>query len=420
MENMIENVQITMDEYLGLKNDIHENINRIAKSFVRIGQTLCRIEQTGAYRLEGYETLPEFARAEYDMKPSGVSRFVNVYKKFCESGQLKEKYEKYTYKQLVEMLNLPEEDQTLIGPKTSREDIRELKRFNREGMNDMHRLETWQDQESEEEEHRKLLTELLLSMFQQRSREEEFDRICSGILVGTMTEKEFAEIVNPSGSRTIRQGRTMAFLFDHEVRMKIWGENQPVVFTYGDLQTCFGETFKETLEEGENWWKHQFAREEHIEEAVPEEKSKLENPAPEPEKKTIAPAQKEPEKPKEETSVKPKEVKPTPGPMESKKETDPIKEAAPTSKIEEEEADQIRGQDSILNHPELLPDGYEAKAKVDGEPVAAEVEPTMAQRKKACLELVTIIQENLEIENYGAAIRSVDKLMVNLRVLGGE
>lgn len=446
MEHIMENVQITMDEYLGLKNDIHENINRIAKSFVRIGETLCKIEQTGAYRLEGYATLPEFAKAEYDMTDSGVSRFVNVYKKFCSNGQLKTEYEKYTYKQLVEMLNLPEEDMALIGPGSSREDIRELKRFNREGKNDTHRLETWQDQKPEEEEHRDLLKELLPAMFQQKSREEEFDRICSEVRTETMTDKEFSEIVNPSGSRTVRKGRVMAFLFDNEVRMKIWGENEPVIFTYTEMLNCFWEVFRETLKETRDWWSHEFVK------AAPEEEKtskKEEAPAagqpeknPEPavmqpreEETAIAPAQKSEEKPKivekkeRITSAADCEVAGSENINspdrdqsgdEAEKKTE-VSEDPPTQRAEmlkEPEDEQIPGQDSIENHPELLPDGYKAHAKVDGQPVFAEVELTIAQRKEECMSLISIVQGNIKIENYVAAAKHAEKLLEHLRKIG--
>ena len=92
---MEECTQITMEEYLGMKKEIRENITGIVKSFVTIGQTLMRIDQTRAYELDGYKSVTEMAKAEYGMSPGGVSRFLGVYKKYCEAGQLKEGDENY-------------------------------------------------------------------------------------------------------------------------------------------------------------------------------------------------------------------------------------------------------------------------------------------------------------------------------------
>ena len=111
---MEELQQITMDEYLGLKNEIKTHITTIVKSFVRIGETLCKIDQARAYELDGYKSVAEMAKAEYGMTAGGVSRFMGVYRKYCTAGQLNDGYENYSYAQLVEMMQLPEEDAELI------------------------------------------------------------------------------------------------------------------------------------------------------------------------------------------------------------------------------------------------------------------------------------------------------------------
>ena len=67
----------------------------IVKSFVRIGWQLTRINNSRAYELDGYKSIAEFARAEYDMSPSGVSRFMNVYEKYSVEGDTPELQERY-------------------------------------------------------------------------------------------------------------------------------------------------------------------------------------------------------------------------------------------------------------------------------------------------------------------------------------
>lgn len=440
----MEYAQITMDEYMGIKKDIHENITNIAKSFVRIGQMLCKVDQSRAYEIDGYKTLAEFAKAEYDMTASGVSRFVKVYKKYCEGNGIRQEYEGYTYAQLVEMLNLPEEDQQLIRSDTPREDIRELKRFNREGENDTHRLENWKDAGSEDREQEQGLKDMLKILFGKKDRESDFNTICQGLKAGSMTEKAFSELVNPSGNKTIRNGRTMAFLFENEIRMKIWGQDEPAVFSYQELMGCFKAVFGDVLGKEAGWWQTQFS---------PEEKKTEEHvQTPEPQKKPeIAPAQnqeknedghkaedsskqaagskkEEQEKEPEPESVKPVEEEKEPEksqekPKSSVEEPKKQEEAASEAKGQQvpvQEEGQIEGQDSILNHKEYLPEGYEVQqteAKVDGEPVQADVEPTAEQRKQRCEELIRIMQGNFEIGNYTAALKYARELCGHLEVM---
>lgn len=390
----MEYAQMSMEEYIGMKKDIHESIGKIVKNFVRIGETLCRIDQSEAYRLDGYSSLAEFAEAEYGMKRSGVSRFTGVYRKYCERGNLKQEYEDYTYAQLVEMLNLSDEDEKLIRPETSREEIRDLKRFNREGENDVHALETWK--ESKEEEHRKYLKEMLTILFQKKDRENDFDEICKGVKTGDMTTEAFSEYVNPGGSKTIRNGRTMTFLFENEIRMKIWGEDIPAVFSYEQLYESFKEQFQVILEEKAEWWKKQFEEksrgsdsEQKVEEQNPEEK-------PEPEKEKIAPAQKE-------------------------QNIQTAKNLKDEKTVEDEEGEEkIPGQDTILNHPEFLPDDLQTSAQVDGEPVPAAVEKTEEEHKKECWILLKEIDEAMAYGKYEDALQASRELVKKLEKVVSE
>ena len=88
-------------------------------------------------------------------------------------------------------------------------------------------------------------------------------------------------------------------------------------------------------------------------------------------------------------------------------------------KEEQLEEDQIPGQDTVMNHPELLPAGMEAQttATIDGEATNATVDPTREQRKDECLSLVSMIQGNIGIENYEAALKQARKLVEQLEAL---
>ena len=55
-------------------------------------------------------------------------------KKYSVQGdtpELREQYRDFNFSQLTEMLQLPEDDHAMIRPETKREDIRDLKKFNK-------------------------------------------------------------------------------------------------------------------------------------------------------------------------------------------------------------------------------------------------------------------------------------------------
>lgn len=115
----MEYMQLSMDDYIQSKNEIKQELGGIVKSFVKIGWQLTRIDKSQAYKHDGYNTITEFARAEYGMNPSGVSRFMNVYERYSAPGdtpELQEQYRDFKFAQLVEMLQLPEEDRQILSP----------------------------------------------------------------------------------------------------------------------------------------------------------------------------------------------------------------------------------------------------------------------------------------------------------------
>ena len=82
----MEYLQMTMDDYIQSKNEIKKDMVGIVKSFDRIGWLLTRINRSAAYKMDGYSTITEFAKAEYNMTASGVSRFMDVYERYSENG----------------------------------------------------------------------------------------------------------------------------------------------------------------------------------------------------------------------------------------------------------------------------------------------------------------------------------------------
>ena len=248
----MEYMQLSLDDYIQCKNDIKNNLGTIVKSFVRIGWQLSRIDKSGAYKNDGYNSIAEFAKAEYGMSATGTSRFIRVYEKYSVPGdtpELRDEYKDYNRSQLEEMLQIPEEDHEMIRPEAHKEDIRELNRFNKENESSPDNLLDWKNSQTTEEKIQATIYE-----FWHDNRE-----TMNTFFGSDMEMKDLAELLSPSGSRSYRKGTVflMFYNLDTEILVKVFGDD-PVKMTYQEFadrtrqifegaagdrawETCFGE-----------------------------------------------------------------------------------------------------------------------------------------------------------------------------------
>ena len=142
----MEYVQMTLDDWLSLKKKLENDLNGVAASFVRIGYTLRKIEDEKLYERDGYSSVTEFAKSEYGLSSSTVSRFMAINRRYSIDGyseKLRSEFAGIGSSKLSEMLALPDSDLSMIKPETPREAIRELKDFNKteeEGTSDRDRF----------------------------------------------------------------------------------------------------------------------------------------------------------------------------------------------------------------------------------------------------------------------------------------
>ena len=293
--------QITLDEYLMAKENIKKGLNQAMGNFVYIGYWLKKVRDSQSYRQDGYASIVEFGKGEYNLTDSAISRFMKINDEFSVGGygmELDEKYKDYGSSKLSEMLTLPALDRELIRPDTNRDDIRELKKLNREKPT---------------ENDSDLTVDMLQTLRDVFENDEAgFNLICRGC-----SDEEFSELINPGGNMVKRRGLSMIFFYPYQegLKYKKYGAD-PQTLDYRWLHQFFMDCFEESLQ-AYNPWKDAYGIEENEpalmdikEEAVSEEKK--EDLTPEEEAK-------EPEKPES------------------------IKE------------EQIPGQDNIMNHPEYLP-----------------------------------------------------------------
>lgn len=131
----MEYQQITLTEWQDMKKEIERDLLNVKLAFVRIGYNLRKIEEKELYRQDGYTSIAEFAKEEYGLGASTVSRFIAINKRFSIDGNsqfLDTRYTQYKSSALQEMLTLPDNDLEMITPETKRETIRELKKFNKD------------------------------------------------------------------------------------------------------------------------------------------------------------------------------------------------------------------------------------------------------------------------------------------------
>ncbi len=342
----MEYVQMTLDDWMEMKEKIRRELTNVKLSFVRIGYALRRIDDAGAYAQDGYKSVAEFAQAEYGLEPSTTSRFMAINREYSVDGyseQLRPEYAAFGRSQLEEMLRLPAADREMVSPETSREDIRELKRFNRE-----------EPEQGVADDVR----ELIRQFYQDKPEilNDVFTAVSERL---PEREKELVDIINPSGCRAYKKGLYFMTMSENHVSVKKYG-TEPRKMGWREFLSITEELFGETAA-GQNTWQVNFGEtvEKPVEEIV--EKSPAEQ---------IAPAQKMPEnvestkrgadstEPEKEPDQEPDEGVQESGreQEESDRETEEEKSASDLEVNREQETEELPGQDNIMNHPEWMPE----------------------------------------------------------------
>lgn len=123
--------QITYTKtYQEYKRELDTELSKTAEGFVRIGYLLKVARDTEILAESGYSTVTDFAKAEYGIDKTMVSRFISINDKFAEGGysdQLQEQYKGYGYAKLTLMLTLPDEINAQLSPAYSKAEIQAIK-----------------------------------------------------------------------------------------------------------------------------------------------------------------------------------------------------------------------------------------------------------------------------------------------------
>ena len=135
------------------------------------------------------------------------------------------------------MLKLPDTDRQMIQPETQREDIRELKRFNKSEpaagiADDISQLieKFYQDNEP-----------ILNAVYKEDFTEQTINR--------------FAEIVNPAGNRSYKKGLYFMMMYENRVAFKKFGDT-PKDMTWWEFYQITRNIFDESAAGDQTWQKY--------------------------------------------------------------------------------------------------------------------------------------------------------------------
>lgn len=236
----MEYVQMTIGEWIRMKQKLKQELQGVKQSFVRIGYALRKIEDGRLYEQDGYKSIAEFAKTEYGLEPSTTSRFMAINREYSVDGYsetLRPEFADLGRSQLEEMLKLPESDRQMIQPETSREDIRDLKRFNKSApaagvADDIRQLA---------EKFYRDNPEILNAVFGEPAQED-----------GQANIKRLAEIINPAGNRSYKKGIYFMMMYENRITIKKFGST-PQDMTWEEFIQLTTDIFGESAAGAKTW-----------------------------------------------------------------------------------------------------------------------------------------------------------------------
>lgn len=118
-------------QYDEFKATLDREFTKAAESFVRIGYLLKVARDTDILHNSGYKSVTEFAKAEYNITPDMVSRYIKINDRFSVDGygqELREDMQGYGIAKLQIMLTLSDEVIEAIPKETTKTELQEIQR----------------------------------------------------------------------------------------------------------------------------------------------------------------------------------------------------------------------------------------------------------------------------------------------------
>ena len=383
MEQVIE-----YRSYQEYKQELDTELKKTAEGFVRIGYLLKVARDTSILAESGYDNVVDFARAEYGIDKTQVSRFIHINDKFSQGGyapELKEEYQGFGYAKLSIMLSLPDSVNEELTPDFSKSEVQQVKDEIDEEKKTTDIEVMLEEKDSVQQSFNTNLEKAVYQLG--KDAPEVYKRLWESAVKNGESGKRFIENLIPDEKamyivRIPGAGRCMLSMKAEEDTVKlinIRDSSANETYTKQELE----DALKKMLPDTDTWGK---AWESLYGEKLPAEKNAAVAPvqpkaAPRKESKVIVPKKPEPEKnvtdipesvsKANETVSESKETVSETTQAEKKEMTlndvnpeipapDPkqIKEDVPEEKpdVQQDNDEQIPGQDEIENHPEYMPE----------------------------------------------------------------
>jgi len=381
MEQVIE-----YRSYQEYKQELDTELKKTAEGFVRIGYLLKVARDTSILAESGYDNVVDFARAEYGIDKTQVSRFIHINDKFSQGGyapELKEEYQGFGYAKLSIMLSLPDSVNEELTPDFSKSEVQQVKDEIDEEKKTTDIEVMLEEKDSVQQSFNTNLEKAVYQLG--KDAPEVYKRLWESAVKNGESGKRFIENLIPDEKamyivRIPGAGRCMLSMKAEEDTVKlinIRDSSANETYTKQELE----DALKKMMPDTDTWGK---AWESLYGEKLQAEKSAAVAPvqpkaAPRKESKVIVPKKPEPEKSvqnipesvsKAQESVP--ESKETVSETAQKKEMTlndvnpeipapdpkPVEEDVPEEKpdVQQDTNEQIPGQDEIQNHPEYMPE----------------------------------------------------------------
>lgn len=373
---------VQYQDYEEYKKAMNTVLNRTVEDFVMTGYLLKQGRDTDILKNSGYNSVNEFAWAEYKLEATQVSRYIRINDRFSEGGyspRLQEHYRGFGYAKLALMLTLPESVAEELTPAYSKSEIQAVK----------------EEIESEEK-----ITDIEVILEGEKEEQKELDNLEKAIHQICMDEPELylklheavrtsvgtgrvKEVLAPDGDKlySVRPqgcGRIMLYLNDEkdEVILQVVRQGLKEKFAWENILSYLVLITEE--EDAKQNWEELYGQKY-------------------PEKERIAPVQPKKEKRKESKVVKAKLPKPK---KPEKQETEkPV-----------ELPNDIPGQTEIeKDFPEMLPEPVKTSEIKREEPDCTGATVEMAESVENSVDNSKTVEENAINTEAGANSEPVDK-----------
>lgn len=359
-----------LKNYSEYKAALDKQIKESAEGFVKIGYLLKLAKDTDILKDSQYSNVIEFARAEYGIDKTMVSRFISINDRFSEDGNspvLRTTYQGFGYAKLAIMLQLPDTLNEELTPEYSKREIQTLKE-------EMDKEKTISDLEIYAEGKDSEKTELEQIVYKICEENiEVYERIYKAVTHEQLTSNSVINIFAPAGDmiysvRVQGAGRkAVSFKQGEDVSVVSLRTSEKDTYNPQEVLNAVVNMIARNIVDSKNdaktVWQQIYGIEypKKDEVAPVQQNGKINSESKKPEKKMKVVKAKQEEIHNIEKSV------PKVSPIEQSKELEkPIK-------TESEHIDeQLEGQKNIEDYPEVMPDVEQVEGTVENIPLEDE------------------------------------------------